>query len=464
VWNRESASDKQEYFKNKKKTKNKVSERDLYYKYVKEGDKEDCDMKYLGLMFFIAGTGVGMAPQFRDGRYGIPIHQYHLFNVPGLQSLCAGLLEYELDPVKLKLVKTIHAIFKVNISDKSLTPGSTDNLEEGNSLPSPAGTTTKSPDAGSTDALDESISVSSTMLIETEQGEMLEDLMNNLKMSPSCNITDMATTNTSSYMANVFCLENEFEDESSAIFVRGKAFTVAAVAAKDTTKEVSSDSSEDTKSVASSEDIVNEVTNPIHEGVDEATLKLVQKLAQEYDILESKNVLKAKGGSSPTNKNKDSPKGVLKNIHSDLYSTPLFKSRTRKGIIKGSTSSIDSSASTRGQEEKKSFIKKITTLQAIVDGKKAISVTVVSPMRKNQGSLKLKAKPAKAGMDLKASMANATLARKQVAGDDLQTQGKYRKFITNEWIQNQFILLMEINRLLVQLGRSRNYLLLERVG
>ena len=110
-----------------------------------------------------------------------------------------------------------------------------------------------------------------------------------------------------------------------------------------------------------------------------------------------------------------------------------------------------------GQEKKKSFIKKIKTLQAIVDGNEAISVRVVSPMMNNQGSLKLKAKPpAQAGMNLKASKATATLARKQVAGDDLQTQGKYRKLITNEWIQNQCVLLMEINRLLVQLGRSRN--------
>ena len=141
-------------------------------------------------MFFIGGTTVGMAPQFRDGRYGIPIHQYHLFHLPGLKSLCAGELEYEPDPVKPKLVMTIYAIFKVNISDKSSTlgstdtPGATDNLEEqgeqGNSLPFPAGTTTKSPDAGNTDALDESISVSSNMLIETERGEMFADLLNNL--------------------------------------------------------------------------------------------------------------------------------------------------------------------------------------------------------------------------------------------------------------------------------------------
>ena len=102
--------------------------------------------------------------------------------------------------------------------------------------------------------------------------------------------------------------------------------------------------------------------------------------------------------------------------------------------------SIDSTASSMGQDKKKSFIKKIKTLQAIVDGHQAISVTVVSPMRKNKGSSELKAKPTQAGMDLKASKVSiATVATKQVASDDLQAQGKYRKLITNEWIQNQCV-------------------------
>ena len=40
-WNRESEADKQEYMKKKKNNKNKKhSEYDLYYKYVKEGDKK----------------------------------------------------------------------------------------------------------------------------------------------------------------------------------------------------------------------------------------------------------------------------------------------------------------------------------------------------------------------------------------------------------------------------------------
>jgi hypothetical protein len=136
------------------------TESDLYYKYVEEGEKHDSDIKYLGLMFFIAGTGLGMAPQFRDGRYPTPIHQYHMFNFPRLQSMHAGIIEYKPNPVNPKLVKTIHAIYKVNMSDKSLKSASMENVEEGNSLSSPVGTTTNSPDAGGIDTLDESISVS----------------------------------------------------------------------------------------------------------------------------------------------------------------------------------------------------------------------------------------------------------------------------------------------------------------
>ena len=48
--------------------------------------------------------------------------------------------------------------------------------------------------------------------------------------------------------------------------------------------------------------------------------------------------------------------------------------------MKGSTYSIETTASARGQEvEKKSFIKEINTLQALVDGNKVISVTVTPP-------------------------------------------------------------------------------------
>jgi hypothetical protein len=89
----------------------------------------------------------------------------------------------------------------------------------------------------------------------------------------------------------------------------------------------------------------------------------------------------------------------LKDIECDVYSTPILESRTRKGILKGSTSSIATTANVRGQDEKKSFIKKINTLQDIVDGNKAISVKALSPMMNNRGSSKLKAKPTIVGMD-----------------------------------------------------------------
>ena len=80
--------------------------------------------------------------------------------------------------------------------------------------------------------------------------------------------------------------------------------------------------------------------------------------------------------------------------------------------MKGSPSSIDTTASARGQEEKKSFIKKINTLQVLVDGNKVISVTVIPPMN-SKGSQKLKAKPTVLGLDVKAHMATVTVASKK---------------------------------------------------
>ena len=41
--------------------------------------------------------------------------------------------------------------------------------------------------------------------------------------------------------------------------------------------------------------------------------------------------------------------GILKNIECDVYSKPILESRTRKGIMRGSTSSIETT-SARGQE------------------------------------------------------------------------------------------------------------------
>ena len=444
VWNRESVSDKEKYTKNKNKRQTKISETDLYYKYVKEGDKDECDSKYEGVMFFIAGSGLGMAPQFRDGRYPTPIHQYHLFNFPHIRSLCAGILPYEPNPVKPKLVKFINVVYKVNMSDKTLKSGSIENDEEPNSLALPVSTNTNSPEnaseideegislsspvctktnspeaggideegnslpspvgtlaPGGIDALDESISVSSkqasekkatvdpkliTELIDTDQAELLQALMNlnHPELSPPSEIVGI---NSFSVVDNALCLDTDFEQE-------------------------------------------------------------------EYTP--ESNVLKA-GHSSSKKKYTKKKGGILKKLESNVYGTPILESSRKRKSIDYTSSSIVSTASSMRQDKKKSFIKKIKTLQAIVDGHQVISVTVVSPIRKSKGSSELKAKPTQAEMDLKASKVSiATVATKQVAGDDLQAQGKYRKLITNEWIQNQCVLLMEINRLLVQLGRSRN--------
>ena len=65
-------------------------------------------------MFFIAGTGLGMAPHFSDGNSPTPIHQYHLFNIPSRHAICAGEVEYEPNPVKPKLV-SVHMVYTESI-------------------------------------------------------------------------------------------------------------------------------------------------------------------------------------------------------------------------------------------------------------------------------------------------------------------------------------------------------------
>ena len=81
-----------------------------------------------------------------------------------------------------------------------------------------------------------------------------------------------------------------------------------------------------------------------------------------------------------------------------------------------------------------------------------ISVTVVAP-KDCKGKKKLSRKDS-VGVDMNVPP-KASVSRKHVS-EVLPIQGKYKKLITNEWIENQFVLLMEMNRLLVQLGRSRN--------
>jgi hypothetical protein len=73
VWNRETKADKQKYMKNIYSDSN--LDGDMYYKYVKEGSKEDDDDTFVGLMFFIYRSGVGSAPHIIDGLFPFPIHQ-----------------------------------------------------------------------------------------------------------------------------------------------------------------------------------------------------------------------------------------------------------------------------------------------------------------------------------------------------------------------------------------------------
>jgi hypothetical protein len=107
-----------------------------------------------------------------------------------------------------------------------------------------------------------------------------------------------------------------------------------------------------------------------------------------------------------------------------------------------------------GQEEKKIFINSIKSLQAKVNGTQLISVTVIPP-RNSKGKKKLSTKDS-VGVDMNVHSPMASVSRKHVS-EVLQVQGKYRKLITNEWIETQFVLMMEMNRILVvHLGRSRN--------
>jgi hypothetical protein len=199
---------------------------DVYYKYVKEGDKHNSDLKYLGLMFFIAGTGLGMAPQFRDGTYPTPIHQYHLFNIPSRHAICAGEVVYEPNPVKPKLVRCIYSVYRVNIAEKGVKPASMESVQQGNSPSSPGVTMKNPPDPSPIDAPDASSSVTSTMeptskatldpkareLTETQQHEILKTLMNYPQLSPSGGIAGMVITDHSMTMGNV-SLESQFEEE-----------------------------------------------------------------------------------------------------------------------------------------------------------------------------------------------------------------------------------------------------------
>ena len=83
--------------------------------------------------------------------------------------------------------------------------------------------------------------------------------------------------------------------------------------------------------------------------------------------------------------------GILKNIESDVFSTPILESRTRKGIMQSNgkmSGTFMKSSIPSGQEENKIFINKIKTLQAKVNGNQFISVTVIPP-KNSKGKKKI---------------------------------------------------------------------------
>jgi endonuclease III len=336
--------------------------------------------------------------------------------------------------------------------------------------------------------------------------------------------------------ANVTKSPSILAETASVILVRGNASTVAAVAAEDTAKEanvsvlptkgelaVSSDSDasyRDTKSVASSEDM-DEVTDPaIFAGEDEATLKLVQKLAGDNLSHKSKSSVKspanmlssAKSQTNPvksqtkklsaksqTNPVKSQTKKVasaLKNLESVFDDDP-FESRKRKSIkttssllpsakrplvIKSEESTKTSSSSTSKNDSNKASLKKIPQL---TKGKKSPSST--SKNDSNKASLKktpLSPKGLHAivnGNDIRVfvrmidnPMMKQTFRsivqgspyfkeyrrnapQEPVRSNILQNKvTPYRVIINSEWIDQQVYMLMEIDRLVTQIRRTRD--------
>jgi hypothetical protein len=61
VWNRETKADKQQYMKDVLYSDSTL-DGDVYYKYIKEGCSKEDDDKFVGILFFIGGTGIGLAP------------------------------------------------------------------------------------------------------------------------------------------------------------------------------------------------------------------------------------------------------------------------------------------------------------------------------------------------------------------------------------------------------------------
>jgi hypothetical protein len=131
--------------------------------------------------------------------------------------------------------------------------------------------------------------------------------------------------------------------------------------------------------------------------------------------------------STPPSKSSPGKKrlsGILKNIDSDVFSTPILESRTRKEIMQISektSGTFMKGSIPSGQDEKEIFINSIKTLQAKVNGNQFISVTVIPP-KNSKGKKKIWTKDAD-GVDINIPPI-ASVSRKHDS-EVLQIQGKY---------------------------------------
>jgi hypothetical protein len=104
----------------------------------------------------------------------------------------------------------------------------------------------------------------------------------------------------------------------------------------------------------------------------------------------------------------------LKNIECDVFSTPILESRTRKGIMRVILLPLRLLL-VPGDKKRR----RVPSRRSTLCRPSWLMETVIPPMN-SKGIQKLKAKPTVLGLGVKAPMATVTVARKQVAGEDLQ--------------------------------------------
>ena len=273
-----------------------------------------------------------------------------------------------------------------------------------------------------------------------------------------------------------------FISETSEILLSDKASTVAAPSKK-------------------SEDMVKKLTDPVHAGTDEATLKLVEKLKNEdcsthvkspNDKLSSANARKQKSSSNKLS-------SALKNLKSGLVE-PISGTRKRKLVtttgfllpsakrqlvIKSDKSrkTSSSSSSTSKKDSNKASLKKIpdpnpnklssisskntdsqkATLNRFREStngnKKSSSSTSKKDSKKDDQTMKdnpvmtdsyrsvVKGSPHfKEYRNAPPEPVNSQILQNKVT--------RYRVIINSEWINQQVYMLMEINRLVTQIRRT----------